>query len=205
MRDFLVIKDPEVAKLFADSCRRSILHNLRHYEMTAYQLAKALGKNVSSIVYHLSALEKAGLVEQSRSVVKGNLIEKFYRATAKVFIISYTLSEGLVPGSEDIARWSREVCKSAVTSLGAFGYDVPTGKTDKFLGLIEKYSTLEQMAYEEAISQQKAPAHVSRPAMRLLLSLLTKVRLYENSEFRKLLDEISNELGIEQRKTVGGG
>lgn len=205
MKDFLVIKDPDVAKLFADSCRRSILHNVRHYEMTPYQLAKALGKNVSSIMYHLNSLEKAGLVEQSRSVVKGNLIERFYRATAKMFIISYTLSEGLVPGSEDIAKWSREICKNAVTSLEAFGYDIPTEKTEKLLGLIEKYSSLEKVANEEVISQQKAPVHVNRPALRLLISLLKNVHLYQNSEFLKLLDEISTELKDEAKRAVRGG
>ena len=98
MKDFMIIKDPEIAKLFADESRREILHNLRHREMTACQLARMLEKNVSSISYHLNALEEAGLVVQSRSHVKGNLIEKFYHATANKFIISYTLSEGLVPG-----------------------------------------------------------------------------------------------------------
>jgi len=192
-----VIKDPEIAKLFADPHRRSILHNLRHYEMTPCQLAKALGKNVSSIIYHLNALEKAGLVEQSRSVVKGNLIEKFYTATAKIFVISYTLSEGLVPGSEDIAKWSREVCKTAITNLGAFGYDVPAEKSDKLLELIEGYSSLQNIAHEVVISQQKVPIHASHPALRLLLSLLTDIRLYKDPEFLRLLDEISARLKVE--------
>jgi len=194
MKDFTVIKDPQVAKLFADPCRRSILHNLRHYEMSPYQLSKVLGKGVSSIIYHLNALEKAGLVEQTRSLVKGNLIEKFYRATAKMFVISYTLSEGIEPGSEDIARWSREVCKSAVTGLGAFGYDVPPEKGDRLLGLVERYSHLQQVANEEVITEQKAPANVGHSSLKLLISLLTNVRLYQKSEFLELLDEISAEL-----------
>jgi len=204
LKDFLVVKDPEVAKLFADPCRRSILHNLRHYEMTPYQLAKVLGKNVSSVTHHLNALDKAGLIEQTRSVVKGNLIEKFYRATAKIFIISYTLSEGLVPGSEDVARWSREVCGNAVTSLEAFGYDVPAEKAERLLALTEKYSSLEQIAHEEVISQQKAPVHVSGPALRLLLSLLTHVCLHRNPEFLRLLADISAELKIEEKKSGQG-
>jgi len=198
----LIIKDPEVAKLFADPCRRSILHNLRHYEMTPYQLAKALGKNVSSIIYHLNSLEKAGLVEQSRTVVKGNLIEKFYRATAKMFIISYTLSEGLVPGSEDIAKWSKEVCKRAAESLEAFGYKIPAEKMSRLQELIEKYSSMKQIAHEEVITQQKKPIHLSRPALRLTLSLLSNIRLYQNPEFQKLMKEISREL--KRGKEVGG-
>jgi DNA-binding transcriptional ArsR family regulator len=202
MKDFSVIRDPEIAKLFADPCRRSILHNLRHYEMTPYQLAKVLGKNVSSIVYHLNALEKTGLVEQTRSLVKGNLIEKFYRATAKRFVISYTLSEGLVPGSEDVAKWSKEICKSAVTSLSTFGYDVPAKKAEKLSRLVEKYSSLEQIALEEVASRQKEPVQVNHAALKLLSSLLTNVRLHQNSDFLKLLDEISDELASDERKAV---
>jgi DNA-binding transcriptional ArsR family regulator len=187
----MVIKDPSVAKLFADSCRRSILHNLRHYEMTPYQLSKALGKNVSSIIYHLNSLENAGLVEQSRTVVKGNLIEKYYTAAARMFIISYTLSEGLIPGSEE---WSKEVCNRAAESLEAFGYKIQPERMSKLLELIEKYSSMEQIAHEDIISIQKKPAYVSRPALKVLLSLLSSIRLYKNPEFLKLLDEMSSEL-----------
>ena len=84
----MIIKDPKVARLFADQCRRDILHNLRKREMTPCQLARLLEKNVSSISHHLNVLEKAGLVKQTRTLVKGNLVEKFYRAAAKNFIIS---------------------------------------------------------------------------------------------------------------------
>ena len=194
MRDFIIIKDPAVAKLFADESRREILHNLRHREMTACQLARMLEKNVSSVAYHLNALEEAGLVEQTRTQVKGNLIEKFYSAAAQRFIISYTLSEGLVPGSEDIAQWSKEVCRGAVQSLEAFGYEVSSEKEAELLKLFEQYAHLESMAYEELISEQKLPVKVMHPSLRLLLSLLTNVRLRQNLEYTELLDGILAEL-----------
>ncbi|MBS7615368.1 helix-turn-helix transcriptional regulator, partial [Candidatus Bathyarchaeota archaeon] len=173
---------------------REILHNLRHREMTCCQLAKVLDKNLSSIAYHLNALEQAGLVRQSRTVVKGNLIEKFYQSTAKDFIISYTLSEGLVPGSEDIAKWSREVCRGAVKSLEAFGYVVPKEKEEKILSLIEKYASLEHMVFEGLISEQKMPIPAEGPSIRLLLDVLMSIHLHERADFQKLLDELSLEL-----------
>lgn len=194
MKDFMTIKDPEIAKLFADPNRRGILHNLRHREMTACQLARILEKNVSSISYHLNLLEKAGLVEQSRTKIKRNLVEKFYSATAKKFIISYTLSEGLVPGSEDIAKWSKEVCNDAVKSLKAFGYDLPSEKEHEMSELIERYSSLEKFAFEKVISDQKTPVPVSRSALRLLLSLLTDIRLHNDPEFMQILDGIFSNL-----------
>jgi len=201
MRAFLIIKDPKVAKLFADPNRRDILHNLRRREMTPCQLARLLGKNISSITYHLNMLEAAGLVEKTRTVVKGNLVEKFYRSTAQKFIISYTLSEGLVPGSENIAKWSKEVCKGAVENLEAFGYRIPEKSRGKLLQLIERYSSLQKIAYEEVISRQKRPVRVSRPALGLLLSLLKNIHLSQNPEYMQILREIFAELGAEHKES----
>jgi len=194
MKDFIIIKEPEVAKLFADPIRRDILHNLRHREMTCCQLAKALDKNMSSISYHLNALEQAGLVKQSRTDIKGNLIEKFYQTTAKDFIISYTLSEGLVPGSEDIAKWSKEVCRGAVKSLEAFGYVIPKDKEEKMLRLIEKYGSLEHVVFEGLISEQKTPIQADEPSLRLLLHIMMNIRLQERADYKKILEDISLEL-----------
>lgn len=205
LRDFLIIKDPEVAKLFADPCRRSILHNLRKGEMTPYQLAKALGKNVSSISHHLKALEKAGLVEQSRRVVRGNLIEKFYTAKAKMFIISYTLTEGLVPGSEDIAKWSKEIYKRAISGLEAFGYKVSEEKMNEFLKLIERYASFQKMTYEEIVNMQKFPSRLHHHELKLVLSLLAHVHLYNNSEFLEVLKELSDELNKIEKKELFRG
>jgi len=41
-KGYLIIKNPEVAKLFADETRQEILHLLRHKEMSIADLAKAL-------------------------------------------------------------------------------------------------------------------------------------------------------------------
>jgi DNA-binding transcriptional ArsR family regulator len=194
MRDFMIIKDPKVARLFADQCRRDILHNLRKREMTPCQLARLLEKNVSSISHHLNVLEKAGLVEKTRTVVKGNLVEKFYRATAKKFVISYTLSEGLIPESEDIAKWSKEVCRRAVGNLPAFGYEITPEDEKGLLELVEKYSSLKHLAFEEIISQQKKPVSVTGPPLRMLLSLLESVQLYENEEFIQVMNSLSEKL-----------
>jgi len=196
-KPFMIIKDPEVAKLFADKTRVEILHNLRYREMTACQLAKMLGKNVSSISHHLSVLEKAGLIKQTRTLVKGNLIERYYRALAWRFIISYTLSEGLIPGSEDISRWNKEICRNAAENLGTFGFEVSKDKIDKIQRLIERYSMLRNRVFEHVISRQKRSAEIRKPAMSLLVSLLTSAFLYRNSEFLRVIKEFCEEIGID--------
>jgi len=200
MKPFMIIKEPKVAKLFADETRREILHNLRHREMTACQLARLLGKNVSSISHHLSALEKAGLIEQTRTSLKGNLIERYYRASAQRFIISYTLSEGLIPGSEDISKWNKEVCRSAAENIDMFGFKIPKEKRDKIRRLIERYASLEKMTFERVISRQKGSAKIIRPAMRLIISLLTNIFLFQNPEYVQVIRELCREIGMEKER-----
>ena len=101
-----VIKDPEVAKLFADETRRHILHILRHHERSATDLAKALKKNHSSIVHHLHHLKEAGLIEETRTEQVRNLVQPYYRSVAGRFMVSYSLSEALA--EDDHERLDRE-------------------------------------------------------------------------------------------------
>jgi len=203
LKDFLIIKDPQVAKLFADPTRRGLLHNLRHREMSPCQLAKILDKHVSSISYHLNALEEAGLVELSRTEVKGNLVERFYRATARRFIISYTLSEGLVPGSEDVAKWTKEICHQAATNLTAFGYSIAPEEMDEWVELIERYVALGNVASEEVVSGQVSPTRLESSVLKLLLDVLTRVRLHKNPEYFETMEKISQKLSIREEKVVG--
>jgi len=194
LRDFIVVKDPGVAKLFGCATRRGILHNLTWREMTAGQLAKVFDKPVSSIVYHLDALGKAGLVEVVRTVQRGNLVEKHYRATARNFVISYTLREGLVPGSEDVARWTREVCRLAASGLEAFGYELPEEQFDAFTGLLEVFAGLENAAFERAIARQRTPTRLEQPSLKLLTKVLTYHELAKSLEFNELIKDLSSRL-----------
>jgi len=77
----LAIRDPKTAKLFACEVRREILHNLRHKELTTADLARSLDKSNPSIVHHLGLLKKVGLVEETRTEVKRNLIQTYYSAS----------------------------------------------------------------------------------------------------------------------------
>lgn len=103
----MIIKDPEVAKLFADDNRRRILHLLRHEEMSTTDLAKVLQKPHSSVQHHLSLLMDAGLVELVREKKVRNMVQLYYRATAHRFLVSYSLSETLTK-DEEYSTWHSE-------------------------------------------------------------------------------------------------
>ena len=194
MRDILIIKDPKIAKLFADETRREILYNLKRRELTAADLSRTLDKCHSSIAHHLSLLKDAGLVEETRTEVKRNLVQTYYRSTAKKFIISYNLSESLSPEAKGTAHWSREILKKSLKGLKAFGYNVPEEESPPLLARLDSWMRLKKMAYEKVAEQQIAPTGLETPAFRVIMSLLSHIRLLRDSKFRKLTEDLAEGL-----------
>lgn len=194
VRENLVIKDPKVAKLFACDIRRDILHNLKRRELTAADLARALDKSNSSIAHHLSLLKDAGLVEETRTEVKRNLVQTYYRATARNFIISYSLSDSYSPEAKEVINWSREILKKSLKGLKAFGYQIPEEEIPSLLERLELWIKLKKRVYEEAIEQQNAPTGLEKPALRIIMDLLSDIRLVESLEFKRLTQDLADTL-----------
>ena len=191
-RNVLIIKDPEVAKLFADKTRRQILHNLRHHELSTADLAKALDKSHSSIIYHLNLLRKAGLVEETRVERKGNLVQTYYKSTAKKFIISYSLSDSLSRDAGEILNWRREMLRKTLEGFQAFGIEVPEEEREQVLELLDVCYVREQKAFEEAIEQQVNPIKLERPVHSAIVRLLTQISLSQDEEHAEKIDELGN-------------
>jgi DNA-binding transcriptional ArsR family regulator len=186
----MIIKDPEVAKLFADDTRRQILHNLRHHELSATDLAKALRKTHSSIIHHLKLLQESGLVEETRVEKKRNLVQSYYGSTARRFLISYSLSESLE--SSDIFSWQIEVLKKVIEDLDAFGIEIPGGRREEVLRLLADYYIKERKALEESVEGQVRPVKLERPVYAAMIRLLTHLKLAKDKEYRKLIDDLGN-------------
>jgi len=203
MRDVIIIKDPEVAKLFADETRRRILHHLRHRELSATDLAEILGKSHSSIIHHLKLLQDAGLVEESRTERRRNLIQSYYRSTAKMFIISYTLTETL--GDMEVFPWSREVLRRMLDGLREMGYDYPEGEEEKILELIGGCYIKEQRALEEIIERQRTPVKVDRHIYFAMTRLLTMLRLSGDEEYMSMVGKLRELLKGPNRRDEGDG
>jgi len=202
-RDILIIKDPEVAKLFADETRRRMLHSLRHHELSTSDLAKALGKSHSSIIHHLNLMKEAGLVEETRVEKKRNLVQAYYRSTARKFIISYSLSDSLSKDADEVLNWRREMLHKTLEGLGAFGIDVPHRSRERVLKLLEACYIREQKAFEEAIEQQVGPLNLERPVRAAIVRLLTHIRLSRDEEHARMIDELGRLLKPRQKEQPG--
>jgi len=193
-RDIVIIKDPEVAKLFADGTRRHILHSLRHHELSTADLAKALDKSHSSIIHHLNLLKEAGLVEKSREEKKRNLVQTYYQSTAKRFIISYSLSDSLSRDASEILNWRKEMLNKTLEGLEAFGVAVPEEERGRVLELLGACYIKEQKAFEEAIEQQDKPLKLEKPVRAAIIRLLTQLRLSRDEEHEKNIKDLERML-----------
>ena len=89
-QDSMVITDPSVITQFQHSAKLKILKNLYEQAKTIMQLHKDTGYNPGTVKRHLNDLEKAGLITLAKKEIsEKRIIMKFYRVTAKEFIIQY--------------------------------------------------------------------------------------------------------------------
>jgi molybdate-binding protein len=77
----------EQIKLLADAHRLSILRQLMAGPASLTQLGHALGKHPAWVRHHLVRLEQTGLVEMTATRTTAGITEKFYRASAEVFML----------------------------------------------------------------------------------------------------------------------
>lgn len=91
MQETFTIETPEQLKAMSDSRRLELLKQLVEQRLTVAQLAEAVGEDKSKLYYHLKELETNGLIEVVETRQKGNLLEKLYRATAKLYTVDRSL------------------------------------------------------------------------------------------------------------------
>ncbi|MGN6030295.1 MAG: ArsR/SmtB family transcription factor [Thermomicrobiales bacterium] len=82
---FQIVSEPHQLKAFADPLRNRILHILADREATNQQLAVALGQSQAKVLHHVRVLLDTGLIVLVAERIKGGNVEKFYRATARIY------------------------------------------------------------------------------------------------------------------------
>jgi len=187
----MIIKDPKIAKLLADKTRRDILRLLSIRELSICQIAKILNKNISSIVHHIKKLERAGLVELSRKSVKGNVVEKFYRASARRFIVSFSLeSEEHKLEENELAKWIDRIATSVAKALPSFGFELSDEEEELAAQKIKKLLIKQQKALEKVALRQKTQLSTNGCVLSVLLRVISYTVLFEDKEFLKALNDL---------------
>ena len=90
---FEVVREPRQLKAFADPLRLRVLRLLKERAATNGQVAAILGEPPAKVLHHVRFLLDTGLIRLIEQRISGGNVEKYYRATARLY--------GLRPGDED--------------------------------------------------------------------------------------------------------
>ncbi len=108
---FQIVRDPQQLKAFSDPIRNRVLHLLTDREATNQQLAALLNEPQAKVLYHVRFLLGVELITLVREQIKGGNVEKYYRATAKMY--------GLRPDPGDLGSISAPIFESVAQELAA--------------------------------------------------------------------------------------
>lgn len=88
-----LIDNLESLRALSDPLKVRIIDALRPDPLTASQVAKRLGEKPTKLYYHVSELEKTGLIRVVETRQKGNLLETYYAPVAHFFRVDPALFE----------------------------------------------------------------------------------------------------------------
>jgi len=96
---FQIVSAPQQLKAFADPIRNRILHLLADRAATNQQLSSAIGESQAKVLHHVRFLLDAGLIVLVEQRITGGNVEKYYRATARLYgIRAEPVVEGEITG-----------------------------------------------------------------------------------------------------------
>ncbi len=134
IREVMVVDDPEAMKLLLNDKYTGIMDLIDSHEMSVSDIARTLKINPGSAHYHLKELEKYGLVKLIREEMKGNLVKKFYRTSARMIYLDGSRFKTM--GGEDPLRIYRE---QLAGMLAPFGYDITPELAGPFNEIMQRY------------------------------------------------------------------
>jgi len=91
MKEILILEDLVKIKSVADPLRVKILKILIVRQATVKQVADFLGQSSAKMHYHVKELEKQNLIKLVETIEKGGILEKYYRANAKSYHLTYKI------------------------------------------------------------------------------------------------------------------
>ena len=191
-------RDPKTAKLFSDPVRRQVLHLLTHKEMSASDIVKELGKNYSSVVYHLKLLEEAELITQVREEIVQKKVQIFYRAIAWSFHVSYYLNEAMIDDNEYMA-WQEDLNNRLVDGLEGFSYQIPEGKRERVSELIRILYLHQKKEFEDRRSIRDPEIQFDPHVGKYLSHIVEDLRLISDETYEHALKELDDMLKITTR------
>jgi DNA-binding transcriptional ArsR family regulator len=156
------ISEISTLRAISTPLRLKLLENLAEKPCTVKQLGDLLGMEASRLYYHVSQLEKAGVVKVVSTQQVGNLVEKYYQTTAQTFTIAPELLQQMDPTGSEAIRSAIAILNTAREELQLIGRSQLMDKTvGKNLGLVSRerlYLNAEQArTFKQALAELIAP------------------------------------------------
>ena len=118
MRDELVLETPEQIRALAHPLRQRVLGLLTNAPYTNKQLADLLQVSPPRLHFHVRELQAAGLIEIVSEQPKGGVIEKYYRAVARVVRLAPETKEAV--RDEELMESTLEALRQEYIRASAF-------------------------------------------------------------------------------------
>jgi DNA-binding transcriptional regulator GbsR (MarR family) len=127
--------------------RVEIIHHLHERPMTTAQLAELLGQPLNRLYYHVTELERLGLVRVVETRQKGNLVEKYYQPVAEFFQFDRSLFCRTPEGLQALTQSTFNLLSAAIRDLELA---VQNGR----IGKVEMEHSVAVQAYLELTPEQ---------------------------------------------------
>lgn len=96
-----ILNDLEQVRLLAHPLRSRILMQFCDGEFTTKQVAERLGERPTKLYHHVEMLDKAGLIQKTRTQQNRGTVEQYYTAIAKSFQVDPLLFSGSATGEQE--------------------------------------------------------------------------------------------------------
>ncbi len=135
LRDIFVVEKPQDIRLIYSEKHNMILRLVMESELSISDIAKKLNLNPGSVFYHLKELEKHGLVKQVREEIKGGIVKKYYRSTARRILLdspNFNLRE-------QVNFNVRDQTDRVIRSIEYLGYHLPPENREDAEEMLARY------------------------------------------------------------------
>ena len=136
IKEILIIEKLADARLLFSQKHSIILNLVTASELSISEMAKSLNMNPGLVHYYLKELEQHGLVKQVREEIKGGIVKKYYRSTAKRIV----LDRPVFNQQKDMTTYPTPGdLEGVLRAIEYLGYHLPDEHKEDAMELLAKY------------------------------------------------------------------
>jgi DNA-binding transcriptional ArsR family regulator len=187
-QEILVIEKPEAIRLLFSEKHNKILRKLAEEELSISDIARSLAINPGSVHYHLKELEKQGLVRQIREEIKGGIVKKYYRSTAKRICLESPDFDDEIHLDVDL---SDEFNEKLLATLEQLGYATPDENKADAKEMLSRYGKRIRKLLQETHDPGQDVAGTDRMIIRYAAMFIVQMQAMHDPELGRIHSQFS--------------